>query len=125
MHKNIKFKKTIDSLLNDLEEGLLFCDIWSNKSGLSVESHNPNPKYTAHFWRLTKDMKKTINNLGFPELGEFQLIDLQADSMLFLLYLDEDYTLGGLLDKNEVSLGLLHNLAIPNAFEVYRESNSE
>ena len=125
MNTNIKLKKTIESLLNDMEDGLLFCDIWSNKSGLSVESHNPNPKYTAHFWRLTKDMKKTINNLGFPELGEFQLVDLQADSMLFLLFLDEKYTLGGLLDKNEVSLGVLHNIAIPNAFEVYRGEKDE
>jgi len=120
MGVNLKFKKTIESLLNDMEDGLLFCDIWSNKSGLSVESYNPNPKYTAHLWRLTKDMQKTINNLGAPDLGEFQLIDLQADSMLFLLYLDDEFTLGGLLDKNEVSLGLLHNIAIPNAFEVYR-----
>lgn len=121
MNTKKNFKKTIESLLNDMEEGLLFCDIWSNKSGLSIESHNHNPKYTALFWRLTKDMKKVINDLGFPEVGEFQLIDLEADSMLFLLYLDDEYTLGGLLDKNEVSLGILHNIAIPNAFEAYKE----
>jgi len=119
MENNNKFKNTIQSLKNDLDDGLLFCDIWSNKTGLSIESYNQNPKYTALFWKINKDLQKALNGLGFPNVGKFQVIDLEANTMMLLLFLDDDYTLGSLVDKDEVSLGILHNIAIPNVFETY------
>ena len=121
MKNNAKIKNVIESLKNDLEEGLLFCDVWSNDTGLSVDSFNPNPKYTALFWKITKDLHKALNGLGFPDVGKFQIIDLEADTMMLLIYLDEQYTLGSLIDKNEVSLGIVLNIAIPNVFESYNQ----
>jgi hypothetical protein len=115
-----KFKKVIEVLKNDLEDGLLFCDVWSKDTDLSVASFNPNEKYTALFGRVTKNMEKALNDLGFPEFGEFQIIDLEADSLLIILNLKKDFLLGGLIDKSEVTLGILLNIAIPNALAAFK-----
>jgi hypothetical protein len=115
---NNRFENIIKSLKNDLEDGLLFCDIWSKKTDLSIASFNQNEKYTALFGRVTKNMEKALTDLGFPDFGQFQLIDLEADSMLLILNIEKEYLLGGLIDKSQVSLGVLLNIAIPNALSV-------
>ena len=118
--KDNKFKNTVDALKNDLEEGLLFCDIWSKETGLSLEGYNQNAQYSALFGRVSKSIEKTLNDLGLPAFGQYQVIDLEADALLFVLNLDENYLLGGLVDKNIVNIGLLLNFAIPNAHKAYK-----
>jgi len=66
-------------------------------------------------------LHKALNGLGFPDVGKFQVIDLEANTMMVLIYLDDKYTLGSLIDKDEVSLGVLHSIAIPNIFEAYNQ----
>jgi hypothetical protein len=55
-----------------------------------------------------------------PAFGQYQIIDLEADALLFVLNLDDKYLLGGLVDKNLVNIGLLLNIAIPNALQAYK-----
>ncbi len=118
--KNNKYTRTIESLKNDMEDGLLFCDIWSKETGLSLEGYNPNAKYSALFGKITQSMEKALNDLGLPLFGKYQIIDLEADAILFIINLDEKHLLGGLADKNLVNMGILLNFAIPNAIETFK-----
>jgi hypothetical protein len=58
--KENKYKKTVNTLINDLEEGLLFCDVWSKETGLSLEGFNQNAQYSALFGRVSKSIEKVL-----------------------------------------------------------------
>ncbi len=119
--KNNKYTNTIETLKNDLEDGLLFCDIWSKETGLSLGGFNENAKYSALFGKITKNIEKALHDLGLPKFGKYEIIDLEADTILFIINLDEKHLLGGLADKNIVNLGILLNFAVPNAIETFNK----
>ena len=110
-----KLKKSIEDFKTDLDGALLSCDIWDKASGLSIASFNPNEKYTALFGRIVNNMETSLNDLGFPAFGEYQIIDLEVDAMLLIINVDGKYLWGNLIDKTQTSLGLLINISIPKA----------
>ncbi len=116
-----KYKKTVNSLQENLEDGLLFCDIWSRETGLLIDGYNQNPQYSALFGRISNNIEKALKDLGLPDFGKYQIIDLESDTLLFMVRLDEEYLLGGLVDKNIVNMGLLLNIAIPEVLKTYKE----
>jgi len=113
------YKKVIETFKNDLEDALLACDIWDKKSDLSLESYNSNPKATALFGRISNNFEKSLDNLGFPKLNKFIIADLDANSMLVIINLNDKNFMGAIVDTSQVSLGVLINLAIPNVLELF------
>ena len=110
-----KLNKSVEEFTKDLDGALLSCDIWDKESGLSVASYNPNEKYTALFGRIVNEMESSLSELGFPNFGEYQIIDLEMNSMLLIINGDGKYRWGSLIDKSQTSLGLLVNIFIPKA----------
>lgn len=113
---NIKrLKESIELFKNELDGALLSSDIWEKESGLSIASYNPNEKYVALFTRLTNNMDRDLEDIGFSAFGEYQLIDLENGTMLIVLNFEGKYLWGSLLDKSKLSLGRLIYIAMPKA----------
>ena len=116
-----KLNKSIEVLKEDLGEALVSCDIWPTGTGQSIAGHNSQPKATALFEQVTEYMKKTLSGAGFPGINKFYMLDLDADSLIIVLQF-EKYQWGMLVNSQKVQLGLLLNIAIPNAREALLEA---
>ena len=110
-----KLKESLEQFKNDLGESLLSSDIWDKRTSLSVASYNSNKKYAALFNRLTLSMEQDLKALNLSKFGQYQLIDLDNETMLLLLNIEEKYLWGSLVDKTNLSLGFLIYIVIPKA----------
>ncbi len=109
-----KFEKAIDKFKEDLDTALLSLDIWDNKTGLSIASYNHNEKYTAIFGRIMNEIDRGLKDLGFPKFGEYQIIDLDLNSMLVFVKGKEKLFASCLLDKSKIQLGYLLAVSLPD-----------
>lgn len=116
-----KLNKAVDVLKEDLGESLIGCDIWPTGTGQSIAGYNSQPKATALFEQVTEYMKKTLSGAGFPGLNKYYMLDLEADSLVIVLQF-EKHQWGILVNGQKVQLGLLLNIAIPNAREAFEEA---
>jgi YesN/AraC family two-component response regulator len=118
-----KLKEAVKFLKDQLGKGLVNTDIWSTADGQSLASHNSKPKAVALFNQLTQQMANALSQSeeDFVELGRYYLIDLVGDHMIIVLYLG-DYQWGILFNKNEVQLGLLMNIVIPQVIDIFEEA---
>lgn len=116
-----KLNKAVDVLKEDLGESLIGCDIWPTGTGQSIAGYNSQPKATALFEQVTEYMKKTLSGAGFPGLNKYYMLDLEADSLVIVLQF-EKHQWGILVNEQKVQLGLLLNIAIPNAREAFEEA---
>ncbi|MEN8194862.1 MAG: hypothetical protein ABFS12_18720, partial [Bacteroidota bacterium] len=71
---------------------------------LSIASYRLNERYAALFSRIISNMEIALDDLGYPALGEYQLIDLESDYLLFIMQFEQKYIWGSLIDKTKVSL---------------------
>jgi len=120
-----KMKESIDLLKADLDGALLSSDIWDKESGSSITSFNPNDKYTALFGSIVNNMENSLNEIGLPPFGKYQIIDLEVDAMLLILNVKGKYLWGSLIDKTHISLGFLINISIPKARASLIEATSD
>lgn len=109
-------KKAVETLKGDLDGALIACDIWITGTGQSVAGYNPNPKATALFEQVTTFMEKTLQGAGFPGLDKYYLIELEGNAVIVVLQF-EKMQWGMLVNSEKVNLGLLLNIAVPNARE--------
>ncbi|HIP48474.1 MAG TPA: hypothetical protein EYG92_05860 [Lutibacter sp.] len=115
---NIKrLKDSIALFKKELDGALISSDIWDKANGLSIASYNPNEKYVALFTRLMNNMDRDLETIGFSAFGEYQLTDLEEDTMLLVVNFKGVYLWGSLLDKAKLSLGRLLFIAMPKAQE--------
>jgi DNA-binding response OmpR family regulator len=116
-----KLNEAIETLKKDLGDGLLASDIWMSQDGQSIAAYNSRPEATALFNELTTHMNKTLKGAGFPILGRFYLLDL-ADKQMVIVIPMGDYGWGMLVDGHKSQLGLLLNVALPHAIDVFEEA---
>lgn len=116
-----KLNEAIETLKKDLGDGLLASDIWMSQDGQSIAAYNSRPEATALFNELTTNMNKTLKGAGFPILGRFYLLDL-ADKKMAIVIPMGDYGWGMLVDGAKSQLGLLLNVALPHAIDVFEEA---
>jgi len=108
--------QAIETLKEDLGEGLLATDIFTVRDGMSVGGFNPQPKASALFNLLATNIMKTLKGAGFPNLNKYVMMDLEDDKMVIIIPMD-DYRWGILVDTSKIQLGLLVSIAIPNGIE--------
>ncbi len=116
-----KLNEAIETLKKDLGDGLLASDIWMSQDGQSIAAYNSKPEATALFNELTGFMNKTLKIAGFPILGRFYLLDL-ADRKMAIVIPMGDFGWGMLVDGTKAQLGLLLNIALPHAIDVFEEA---
>jgi len=111
----------IDDLKSNLSEGLLACDIWSKETGLSLVAYNQNFKYTAVLNKTMKELEKNLLSLGIPAFNNYQITELEMQTLLIILKLDDTHYIGFLLDKTKVAFGTLLHIIIPNIIDTYND----
>jgi len=116
-----KINLAIETLKDNLGEGLLATDIFAVDSGMSIAGYNPQPKASALFNMLTTNIMKTLRGAKFPNLEKFYLLNLETDKMVVILPLG-DYRCGVLIDNTKVQLGVVVSIAIPEAIEAIEEA---
>jgi hypothetical protein len=116
-----KLNKAVETLKEDVGEGLVACDIFTVAEGMSIASYNPQPKASALFNQLTTTIMKTLKSARFPNLNKYFIMDLDSDHMVIILPLG-DYRWGILVNSEKVQLGLLLSVAIPNSIEAFEEA---
>ncbi len=116
-----KLKNSIEVLKDNLDGALLAADIWMTGTGQSIVGYNPNPQATALFERVTEYMNKALSGAGFPILNEYYMLNLEGNALVLVLMFD-DYQWGMLVDSSKVQMGLLLNIAIPNARKEFLEA---
>jgi hypothetical protein len=116
-----KLKTSIEVLKNDLDGALLACDIWVTGTAQSIAGFNTNPVAVALFERTTEFMGKSLEDSGFPTLESYYMLNLANNAIVLVLHF-EGYQWGMLVDSSKVQLGLLLNIAIPNARKAFEEA---
>jgi len=115
MALNVKrFQEAIETLKENVGAGLIATDIWSPSDGQPIVGYNSQPKACALFNQITLYLTRSLKESGFPALGRLYNIELVDNKMVIVMNIG-DYQWGILADSSKVSLGLLLNVAIPNA----------
>jgi|GEM_PF-1010591 hypothetical protein len=116
-----KLNASMDALKEDLEDALIASVIWTTADGQSIAAINPQPKAAALFNQVTGSISKTLSNSGFPGLNKYYLLDLEQNTMILILVF-KDHQWGMLVDSSKIQLGLLLNVAMPNAFAGFEDA---
>ncbi len=117
-----KLKQAIEKLKDDLDGALVATDIYPTGVGTSLAGFNSNPQATALFDRVTSYMIKSLDGAGFPGLDKYYLLDLKGSHLVVVIFFEEGYQQGMLIDSTKANLGILLNIAIPNAIRLVREA---
>ena len=118
-----KLKQSVEVLKEDLDGALIATDIWPTGTGQSIAAYNPNPQATALFERVTDYVKKSLTGAGFPNLNKYYMLDLEGGALVLVLQFESGYQWGMLVDSTKVQMGLLLNIAIPNARKAFLEAS--
>jgi hypothetical protein len=116
-----KLDEAIEVMKKDMKGGLIATDIWTVADGQSLGGFNTQPKAVALFNELTSNLIASLKGSDFPALGRFYVVDLVGGIMACVIPLGE-YQWGLLLDSTKAPLGLLLNVAIPNAIDRFEEA---
>jgi len=116
-----KLKTSIEVLKNDLDGALLACDIWISGTGQSIAGFNTNPVAVALFEKISDYMDGALKDSGFPPLEDYYMLNMANNATILILQLD-GYQWGMLVDSSKVQLGLLLNIAVPNAKKAFKEA---
>jgi len=117
-----KLNHAIEVLKEDLGNALVACDIWLTGTGQSIAGFNSNPQATALFERVTEFINKALKGAGFPGLKNYYMLELEGDNVVIVMQLKGGYQWGMLVDGKKVQLGLLLNIALPNARRAFEEA---
>jgi hypothetical protein len=116
-----KLKDAIETLHEDLGEGLVATDIFSIQDGQSLVGFNPREAASALFAQVTKYLFKSLKDSGFPTIGRYYLIDLVDHKAVVVIPLG-NHCWGILADSQKVPIGLVLNVALPKAISVFEEA---
>ncbi len=116
-----KLNLAINTLKEDLGDGLVATDIFTVADGISIAGYNPQPKASALFNQMTNYIIKTLRGSNFPNLNKYFIMDLEGNHMVVVLPMG-DYRWGILVDTQKVQLGLLLSVAIPNSVKAFEEA---
>lgn len=118
MNINIeKLNAAMEDIKATLKDGLLAAEIWDRDAGLSFVSYNPQPIAVALFTEVTKMLKNTLADSGFPGLKRYYLLDLDNDHMVMAILHGDDILQGLLMNSKKINLGILMAVALPKAIE--------
>lgn len=116
-----KLNAAIETLRKNLGGGLLATDIFSTSDGSSLTGYNSNAAACELFNQVTEQLNKVMISSGFPQIGKYYLIDLSDNKLVVNVPMGE-YQWLMLLEGDEVKLGLLLNVVIPEILNAFEES---
>lgn len=117
--------QTIEDVRSFLKDGLLACDIWHIKDGLSLAGFNSQPAAVALMSKITTEMQNVLDSSGFPKLNRYFIIDLETDKTVLIIRHGGDMLQGILLDTTKANLGMLLSVVLPRALEQVAKANGQ
>jgi hypothetical protein len=123
MGKLQAFQECIEYAKEELGNGLIASDIFSDEGLPVVDGYNSNPKATALFAGITDNIRKAVRNANFPNLGDYYVINLQADT-LDLIILAPKFQWKLLVNTDKIKLGYLFSIFLPEAIDKFKKAAS-
>ena len=108
-----QLETAVQQLQKTMKDALIATDIWDRGTGLSLAGINPQAEATALFNLLTDEIAMTLANSGFSKLGDYYILDLDADHMVVIIKYSEDLMQGTLFATDKVNMGVLFGMALP------------
>ncbi|RUM58447.1 MAG: hypothetical protein DSY59_05755 [Persephonella sp.] len=105
----------------ELGEGLISSDIYSDDGLPVVEGHNGNPKAAALFANITDYIRKAVVSSNFPNLGDYYMVNLEDDRLVIVL-LTPQFQWKMLIDHRKIKLGYLFSIFFPEAIKRFKEA---
>jgi hypothetical protein len=115
------FPKVIDTLKEDLGDGLVASDVYTTADGQSLAGFNSNPKACALFNEITRYLHKSLKGSGFPGLGGYYMVQLE-NNMAVVVISHGEIQNGMLVDLSKTTMGLLLNVALPKVMALIDEA---
>ena len=116
-----KIQEIVTLTKEDVGEALIATDIWAVADGQSIAAHNPQPKASALFNRITIYLQKALSDAEFPAMESYYYMNL-GDNIVALVLLLGDYQQGMLVNTKEFQIGLLLNVTIPKILRTFEEA---
>lgn len=115
----------IESLSNDLGEGLVGTDIWAagaSESLAYLRGNESSPGTIALFNEVSQKLDKALRGADFPQIGNYYLISL-ADSHIAVVLLAGSFQQFILIDLSKTTMGVLMSVALPNLIRSLANAN--
>lgn len=112
--------KAMETLKSDLGDSLISSDMWIKGTGQSVVSFNENPKGVALFDQIMSNIEEALKVSDWPKMGKYFMTRLENNAFFIIIFVG-DLDWGVAVDGNKVQLGLLLNVALPNALKAIEE----
>ncbi len=119
------FNKAIDIIKKNLGDALISCSIWANEDGKPIVMYDPHKSVdsaaaTSLFNQVSKFIKKSLKGANFPvELNKYYIMDLTDNKIALAVQLG-DFQWGMLIDTSRTSLGVVLNIALPEAMALFQ-----
>lgn len=114
---NIKrLNQSVEELKEDLGTALIATDIWNTDDAQSLAGFNTQPKATALFNEITRNLNKTLKGADFPGLGKYYMLHLENNFMVIVVH-HGTFQQGMLVDLSKTTMGILMNIALPKVTE--------
>lgn len=119
------FNEAIDIMKERLGDALISCSIWANADGQPIVIYDPyksvnSEAATTLFNQVSEFIRKSLKDANFPvELNRYYLMDLTDNKIALALQLG-DYQWGMLIDTGKTTMGLVLNIALPEAMAIFK-----
>ena len=115
-------QKAIEVIKEEVGAALLATNIVATKDGTPIVGYNDQPKACALFTKVIKNINIALKESGYPKISKYYLFNLATDKIGFVIWLDDEYHWGFLVDSLKISLGTLIHIVIPKAIEIFEEA---
>lgn len=116
-----KLNEAMDELKNNVGSGLLSSTIASTNDGQMIIGYNSHPKAAPLFTQITSYLNRALKDSGLEGLGKYYIVDMTNNKMGIVIPLG-DFWWGLVTDSQKAPLGLLLNIAIPRAIDMFEEA---
>ena len=116
-----KLNEAMDELKNNVGSGLLSSTIASTNDGQMIIGYNSHPKAAPLFTQITSYLNRALKDSGLEGLGKYYIVDMTNHKMGIVIPLG-DFWWGLVTDSQKAPLGLLLNIAIPRAIDMFEEA---
>ena len=118
------FNKAMDIMKEKLGDAFISCSIWATADGQPIAIYDPHKVVdvgaaTALFNQVTAYIRKSLKGANFPvQLNRYYLMDLEHNKIALAVQLGE-FQWGMLIDIDKTTLGLVLNVALPEAMALF------
>lgn len=117
---NSQYSLIIEKLRNEMDEGLISCQISRRSTNVILASFNSQETMTPLFHKITSFIEHALIASSFPRLKNSYKIFLKND-IVILTFLIKDIQLNIVANYSQVNIGLIEQITIPEILENLKE----